>query len=833
MSGASTEPRSGQPRWAHWVWEEPPTRPHERRVMVFNCEVLVLIHCHRPHLHRQPHLHRVYGRWWSSQNHHRFTELFAGRLCRSCRDCWVSAWCLVRQLVRVHASFWWCFGQIHTFSSRRWTRFLEVGSRPALRAVRLLHALVFSTLDKQTATGQFLGWNSDCDNVRADALWKALNMKARSPQKVMDVSDLVSMTLCPTAWRSSERHDCERANLDWSIVLQPFIQTLALRCTMSVHLNVTSLMSTDRIRSLWKLPVDVRRWSELREHSAACYWDSIHLPSRTDTDWLSFFFFTNSLNLDLLIDSAAAKKKKSACDRRQARSIAYILSHEWPPTTLSCGKHGSALPIGFLRRLRLCWESWKFKINLGENSVYLPESNVSSRKLDTQGANTSLPQFYRMGSSFFGCWFANGWNPSFRSLECGHRSIAFFKEHPSSSERSLSNREGRWSSAEKSSQPQHQINKNQSTRSWWNVSCRSRCHKRKTFSIRMYNFEDKEAVIKMIMKGRSLTMRHVSRTHRVALDWLLGGIKMDPKIQIKYVDSKNQLADSLTEGNLKRDEWSHLLRLFNIMNFSMFSSSHFLSIKKIEHHVGESWGKKDRRRACGGEIEASEFDIKKFERESISHVGFGCMIQPVNFRARWNSDLTSTEKSGRDREENSASSSPVWRRDDNLFQKYGKIGARDESAFKYWKTGAWSAESTYTEVKLNHHNLEISNTRYLEKVFANVGQKLNRPGDDQKVLDQKIKILIWRLFTSTTMKAHLEEHQLRGAQDVVRHHAETDLEPEARDQARYHDWMAIYFLDEIKFATWHSNQVVKKPRYTSIQTQFFVCERCTDIQMPW
>ena len=34
----------------------------------------------------------------------------------------------------------------------------------------------------------------------------------------------------------------------------------------------------------------------------------------------------------------------------------------------------------------------------------------------------------------------------------------------------------------------------------------------------LYVFEDNEAVIKMINKGRSPTMRHVSRTHRVALD---------------------------------------------------------------------------------------------------------------------------------------------------------------------------------------------------------------------------------------------------------------------------------------------------------------------------
>ena len=35
----------------------------------------------------------------------------------------------------------------------------------------------------------------------------------------------------------------------------------------------------------------------------------------------------------------------------------------------------------------------------------------------------------------------------------------------------------------------------------------------------LYVLEDNEAVLKMIMKGRSPPMRHVSRTHRVALDW--------------------------------------------------------------------------------------------------------------------------------------------------------------------------------------------------------------------------------------------------------------------------------------------------------------------------
>ena len=69
----------------------------------------------------------------------------------------------------------------------------------------------------------------------------------------------------------------------------------------------------------------------------------------------------------------------------------------------------------------------------------------------------------------------------------------------------------------------------------------------------------------MIMKGRSPTMRHVSRTHRVALDWLFDRINLDPKIQI--IDTKNQLADILTKGTFTRDEWNHLLT-FNISHYS-------------------------------------------------------------------------------------------------------------------------------------------------------------------------------------------------------------------------------------------------------------------------
>ena len=81
-------------------------------------------------------------------------------------------------------------------------------------------------------------------------------------------------------------------------------------------------------------------------------------------------------------------------------------------------------------------------------------------------------------------------------------------------------------------------------------------------------------------------MRHDTRTHRVALDWLFDRINLDPKIQIKYIDTKNQLADILTR------EISHVMNgiiffcLFNISHFSFINSLEAMS-KRTQEDVGE------------------------------------------------------------------------------------------------------------------------------------------------------------------------------------------------------------------------------------------------------
>ena len=111
-----------------------------------------------------------------------------------------------------------------------------------------------------------------------------------------------------------------------------------------------------------------------------------------------------------------------------------------------------------------------------------------------------------------------------------------------------------------------------------------------------------------LLRGRSPTLRHVSRTHRIALDWLFDRISLDNKIQIRYVDSRNQLADILTEGTFTRDEWNHLLSLFN----SSFFSSHSCS---------EAMAKRKKGRWLCGQIETSKkFGVDKTYKELNSAI---------------------------------------------------------------------------------------------------------------------------------------------------------------------------------------------------------------------
>ena len=96
----------------------------------------------------------------------------------------------------------------------------------------------------------------------------------------------------------------------------------------------------------------------------------------------------------------------------------------------------------------------------------------------------------------------------------------------------------------------------------------------------LYVFEDNEAVIKMIHNEKCF------QDSQSCASLVIRSNQLGPKIQIKYIDTKNQLADILTRGKFTRDEWNHLLCLFNISHFSSTVCSDTMA-KRSQQDSGE------------------------------------------------------------------------------------------------------------------------------------------------------------------------------------------------------------------------------------------------------
>ena len=87
---------------------------------------------------------------------------------------------------------------------------------------------------------------------------------------------------------------------------------------------------------------------------------------------------------------------------------------------------------------------------------------------------------------------------------------------------------------------------------------------------RLLVLEDNDAVIHTVIKGRSQTLRHVNRTQRVCLDWLLERLQNASGISLRYVHTKQQVADVLTKAGFRGPQWDHLLKLAGL-SFPMTS----------------------------------------------------------------------------------------------------------------------------------------------------------------------------------------------------------------------------------------------------------------------
>ena len=248
----------------------------------------------------------------------------------------------------------------------------------------------------------------------------------------------------------------------------------------------------------------------------------------------------------------------------------------------------------------------------------------------------------------------------------------------------------------------------------------------------LYIFGDNKSVIKMIIKGKRPTMRHVSRTHRVALDWLFDRINLDPEIQIKYVDTENQLADMLTKGSFTRDEWDHLLRSLNIMNSSMYSCSHFLSNRKqsvMSKRAQQSISKE-------GSAVAKPRPMNLVLRNLLSAKenppqDSSDSNSPGNQELDQSGVSSSGRKLTRNINQNPTSYSQQRQQDDTQSSTCTrKLERRDEpSKSASARQIERGRDIRICRSKMEIHNMHMSDYRYLEKVFKNLRKRLNLTED--------------------------------------------------------------------------------------------------------
>ena len=356
-------------------------------------------------------------------------------------------------------------------------------------------------------------------------------------------------------------------------------------------------------------------------------------------------------------------------------------------------------------------------------------------------------------------------------------------------------------------------------------------------------FEDNEAVIKMIMKGRSPTMRHVSRTHRVALDWLFDQINLDPKIQIKYIDTKNQLADILTKGNFTREEWNHLLTLFNISHFSSTAciaamakraqqesgerrvtaksrpmmnltarTPSFVSSSASSNPVRTSYGYQDPERPVLDDRTGQPVEMS---RSNYSQKDYGLSWSSQE----WNIGDGEHDRSGQ-LDENSWDSlrrvDPY--REEHLLGRTAHSARNEETIHD--STGQPVSENFREEAHFGNFIMESEVTEFVNKVRNQVRIRQKRMSSIAE--DCTEHSIIWGMFMATTLNAAtFMGKNFSTMQNVVKNQESLTLKQMFDVTAQMvHNEEEIYYLDQIVYQknSWTKLSLINDPVIINLQS---------------
>ena len=244
----------------------------------------------------------------------------------------------------------------------------------------------------------------------------------------------------------------------------------------------------------------------------------------------------------------------------------------------------------------------------------------------------------------------------------------------------------------------------------------------------------------------------------------------------------------LTKGSFTRDEWDHLLRLLNIMNFSMSSCSHFSFKQKavMSKRAQESTSKE-------GSAVAKPRPMNLLSRNLLS----AKKTPPQDSSApnsRENQELNqsyvppSARKLIRNSNQDPTAFSQERRQDDTLSCSTKKLGRSGESASSASTRKLERGEDIQIgRTTVQVQTLQISEYRHLEKVFKNLRKKLNLAEEAPVVGFEALKtnVLICGYLCRQRWNTNFEE--LQNLFDITQrltldHQAEIlDVSPHGRD----------------------------------------------------
>ena len=185
------------------------------------------------------------------------------------------------------------------------------------------------------------------------------------------------------------------------------------------------------------------------------------------------------------------------------------------------------------------------------------------------------------------------------------------------------------------------------------------------------------------------------------------------KIQIKYIDTKNQFDDILTKGNFTRDEWNHLFILFNTSHFSTVCSEAMAKI--LLQDSGEE------------RVTAKSRPMMNLIARVLSNVSSSTSVSPgkrsYGNQDPWNSIAEKEERPGRP-----DVGTDRMKASDHYYDEQFMESFSSASHSKWDDNQAWSSQEwkIHTEIYERSERPDVTSWKKIRNV---------RPGDEEILLD--------------------------------------------------------------------------------------------------